>query len=523
LPEKFGAVVVADDLGRGRHLAIRENGDIYVHLRKHTEDSTTIVALRDTSGDGRADVQQGFSSIVGTGIEIHKNHLYYSDKTKVYRSPFNADELVPANKTEVVAELVEGGGHMEKPFTFDQAGNMYVNVGSQTNACQETPRTKASPGVDPCVELETRAGIWKFSDSELNQQQDLSKRYATGIRNANALVWNDHTNSLFFATHGRDDLHRFWPEYFTEDENVHLPAEELHEATEAGQDFGWPYCYFNQFEGKRFLNPEYGGDGKKTERCEGQPKPVITFPGHWGPNDILIYKGDQFPERYKHGIFVAFHGSWNRLGHFQAGYKVVFVPYENGRYSSNYEIFADAFVGTKPIRSTNEARFRPCGLAEGPDGSLYILDSQKGRLWRINYHPEGLPVPVKPIEMEMASLDESAEPPAIPAELEAGHKVYTTYCLACHQANGKGAPGMNPPLAGTDWVTGDKTRLINVILNGLSEPVEINGELYQNQMASHAFLTDQQIADVLSYIRKSFGNEASAITPEEVAERRAAL
>ena len=102
-----------------------------------------------------------------------------------------------------------------------------------------------------------------------------------------------------------------------------------------------------------------------------------------------------------------------------------------------------------------------------------------------------------------------------------GMKVYQTYCASCHMMSGKGAPGMNPPLIDTKWVLGDKERLIKVVLNGLSDPIEIKGEIYQNIMASHAFLTDQQIADVLSFIRNNWGNSASYITVDEVAETRA--
>ena len=86
--------------------------------------------------------------------------------------------------------------------------------------------------------------------------------------------------------------------------------------------------------------------------------------------------------------------------------------------------------------------------------------------------------------------------------------------------NGGGVPGLNPPLNETDWVTGDTKRLIGVVLNGLNEPIEIKGETYQNVMASHSFLSDQQIADVLTYIRQSFGNEAGPIGVEEVAAER---
>jgi glucose/arabinose dehydrogenase/cytochrome c553 len=515
LPENFAATVVVDSLGRGRHLVLRENGDIYVHLRRATEQGNGIVALRDTTGDGRADIIEEFSEFTGTGIEIHKDHLYYSTQTRVYRSPFEGDNLLPSSKIDTLIRLVEGAGHMEKPFTFDGEGNIYVNVGSMSNACQEETRSKGSKGVDPCVELDTRAGIWRFDDEATDQEQSLDKRYATGIRNAVALSWNKEVNALYVAQHGRDDLHRFWPDLFTQEENLELPAEEFFRIDE-GADCGWPYCYYNQFEQKKFLNPEYGGDGKITERCEGVTNPLVAFPGHWGPNDLLFYQGDQFPSKYKNGAFIAFHGSWNRLGGKQAGYNVVFIPMKDGKPTGDYEIFADGFTGTDSLTSPGDARFRPCGLAEGPDGSLYICDSQKGRIWRVMHYPDGVPE----VEGTEEQADETVAYGEVSAALEPGKKVYDAYCIACHQANGKGAPGMNPPLVETDWVTGDKERLIGVILNGMSEPTEINGETYQNAMASHAFLDDQQIADVLTFIRNYWGNEAEAITAEEVAALR---
>ncbi len=514
LPEKFGAVVVADSIGRGRHLAVNENGDIYVHLRRLTDEGHGIIALRDTTGDGRADIKAGFSEVAGTGIRLHKGYLYYSSRTEIFRSPLIPGQLLPNNQIDTLVHMVDGAGHMEKPFAFDGQGNMYVNIGSESNACQEVRRSKGSPGVDPCVELETRAGIWKFSDNALHQQQDVSLRYATGIRNAVAISWNDESNKIYALQHGRDDLHRFWPEYYTEEQNVELPAEEFIDVEE-GDDFGWPYCYWDPFKKQKLLNPEYGGDGEIIGRCEGIKEPLVAFPGHWGPNDLLFYKGDMFPEKYKNGAFIAWHGSWNRLGHEQAGYNIVFVPMKDGKPSGAWEIFADGFKGDKPITGSGDAVYRPCGLAEGPDGSLYVVDSQVGRVWRIMYYPEGIEKSV------LAKSDKTVETgPKVPVEvaesLKAGKKVYDAYCLPCHMANGLGAPGMNPPLTGTDYVLGDKERLIKVVLLGLNEPIEINGEIYQNAMASHAFLSDQQVADVLTFVRQSFGNSASEITASEV-------
>ena len=521
LPDKFAAIVVADSLGRGRHLAVNSNGDIYVHLRRKTDEGHAIIALRDTTGDGRADVREGFCEVTGTGIEIHNDYLYFASRTEIYRSPLQPGNLLPKQEVDTLVHMVDGSGHMEKTFAFDGAGNMLVNIGSQSNACQEEQRSKGSPGIDPCVELETRAGIWKFSDNELNQQQDISLQYATGIRNAVAVAWNTEVDKLYGLQHGRDDLHRFWPDFYTEEQNLDLPAEEFIDIDE-GDDFGWPYCYWDPFKNQKLLNPEYGGDGVSTERCDGIKEPLIGFPGHWGPNDLLFYQGDMFPERYRNGAFIAWHGSWNRLGHDQAGYNVVFVPMQDGKPSGNWEIFADGFKGPKPLKSSGDARFRPCGLAEGPDGSLYVVDSQIGRVWRIMYYPKGVKNRVG-VEEEFVTDELELEDTETPAELLAGKTVYDNYCLPCHMANGMGAPGMNPPLVGTEFVLGDKERLIKIVLQGLNEPIEINGEIYQNVMASHAFLSDQQIADVLTFVRQSFGNDAPSISSTEVNEVRSSL
>ncbi len=387
LPDNFDAVVVADSLGRGRHLAIRENGDLYVHLGSKTADGNSIIALRDTSGDGIADLMEDFAPYPGTGIEIHKNHLYFATKGRIYRMAFNGNSLVPTMQIDTIAKL-EGsdGGHSEKTFTFDQSGNMYVNVGSRSNACQEEMRSKGSKGKDPCIELEKRAGIWKFNDSALEQVQTREMRFATGIRNAVGITWDKASNKLYCMQHGRDDLHRFWPDIFTPEQNVELPAEELMLVND-GDDFGWPYCYYDPQQKQRFLNPEYGGDGKTIGRCESAKDPVYGFPGHWGPNDLLFYQGSQFPAKYHGGAFIAFHGSWNRLGHPQDGFKIMFLPMKDGTVHGEPEVFADAFIGAPSIDAPGDAKYRPCGLAEGPDGSLYIVDSMKGRVWRIVHAP----------------------------------------------------------------------------------------------------------------------------------------
>ena len=112
---------------------------------------------------------------------------------------------------------------------------------------------------------------------------------------------------------------------------------------------------------------------------------MIGFPGHFAPNDILFYTGDQFPEHYRNGAFIAFHGSTIRSPYSQAGYFVAFVPFKDGTPSGPWEVFADGFAGMDTIVNTTDAMHRPMGLAQGPDGSLYISDSRKGKIWRIMY------------------------------------------------------------------------------------------------------------------------------------------
>jgi glucose/arabinose dehydrogenase len=385
LPEGFSALVVTEETGRGRHIDVNNNGDIYVSLRDN-DDNKGIACLRDTTGDGKADIIEYAGEHVGTGIKLHKGYLYFGADTAVVRYPLAEGQLLPGNEWEMIARgFPQERQHEAKPMEFDGHGNMYVTVGAPANACMEQMRTKGSPGMDPCPILEYAGGIWKFKDDVLNQDQMTDgQRYATGIRHAVANSWNSNVNELYVVQHGRDQLHQFFPELYTTEENAELPAEEFFLVTE-GADFGWPYCYYDQIQEKKVLAPEYGGDGDVIDRCENKTDPIMAFPGHIGPNDLLFYTGTMFPEKYKNGAFIAFHGSWNRAPEPQSGFFVVFVPFEGQLPSGEWEIFADGFSGKDVIESTSDAEYRPCGLAEGPDGSLYVVDSNKGKIWRIIY------------------------------------------------------------------------------------------------------------------------------------------
>ena len=387
LPAGFCALVVADRIGPARHLTVAPNGDLYVALAKGAAGGG-IAALRDGDGDGRMEQVERFGDQNGTGIEVHGDYLYFAPDALILRYPMKAGQLVPSGKPEVIVTgLPAQRSHAAKAFAFDGAGYLYVDIGAPSNACQAQDRSAGSPGQDPCEQLANHAGIWRFRADELDQAAPVKgKRYATGLRNGVANAWNTSTGKLYVVQHGRDQLSELWPDRYDDEERAELPAEEMFEVQE-GDDFGWPYCYYDPNQEKKVLAPEYGGDGRTIGRCEEAEDPIVAFPAHWAPDDLLFYTGSQFPAHYRDGAFVAFHGSWNRQPFEQQGYRVAFVPFANGKPSANYETFADGFARVKVLRTPDDAAYRPVGLAQGPDGSLYISDSKQGRIWRVLYRP----------------------------------------------------------------------------------------------------------------------------------------
>ncbi len=193
------------------------------------------------------------------------------------------------------------------------------------------------------------------------------------------------TGSLFASQHGRDQLAANWPKLYTDALSAELPAEVVFRL-EAGGDYGWPYCYYDWRRRQNVLQPEYGGDGKTQGRCETAPRPVVAFPGHWAPDGLTFYNARHFPLKYRGGLFIAFHGSWNRAPLPQAGYKVMFVPIARGVAIGPAEIFADGFAGA--TLTPQGAKYRPTGLTVGPDGSLYVASDQgEGAVFRILAQP----------------------------------------------------------------------------------------------------------------------------------------
>lgn len=380
LPAGFCARIYADDVGAARHLAVAPNGDVYVAI----EDANTasagttrmrgrggLFAFRDTSGDGRADLVRPLNHLGGHGIAMRGDTLWFSTSSTVYRYVTDARRFGAVGPAETIVEGMPTGGHSSRSLALGDSNALFVNVGSDSNVCD---------GEDPCAETAVRAAIWKLDASRPRQRLEDGIRYASGIRNAVGLVWNPDFHSLFATQHGRDELGRF-RQYYAAGDNDVLPSEEFMRVAR-GDDFGWPYCYHDWRINKKVLAPEYGGDGARQERCANAARPLMGFPGHWAPDGLAFYNGTMFPPKYRHGAFIAFHGSWNRRRH--DGYKVVFVPFAGAMPAGDYEIFADGFAGER--KGPGSAQHRPVGVTVAPDGSLYITDDQRGRIYNIRFN-----------------------------------------------------------------------------------------------------------------------------------------
>lgn len=535
VPDGFEVVVVADSIGKARHLAVNTNGDIYVKLRFPLAEGENI-AMRDTDGDGKADVikhwgDYGRKGNYGTGMRIHKGYLYLSTAGEVYRHKLIQGELIPTDKGELLMvddykNAKHGYEHVAKPITFDQDGHMYIPFGSPGDVCQIINRKPGSLGQYPCPQLDWHGGVWQFADDKPNQLQKDGKLYATGIRSIVGMAWNPADQTLYALQHGRDNFASTWPDLFSPWQSALLPSEEFLRVPE-GSDAGWPYLYYDQMQGKKLVNPEYVPQSDSLGDPSSYNQPLIGFPGHFAPNDLLFYTGDQFPERYRNGAFIAFHGSTIRAPYPQAGYFIGFVPFKDGKPSGPWEVFADGFAGTDTILNTSDAKYRPMGLAQGPDGSLYISESEKGKIWRVmfkgdrqSFGPAQLAGMQKHLELPHIKTPHEVLDNLDAGRIAGGERLYIKHCSVCHLPDGKGDGTRYPPIFNSDYVTGAPRDLINIMLKGLQGQVTLRGQVYDGVMPAFDYLEDEEIAQILTYVRNNLGNKASSIPAFAVQTQR---
>lgn len=381
LPPGFCATIFSDSAGPARELAVRKNGDVIVGVLDQRRQPGGVLVLRDTNKDGHADLEEHFGETGVHGVVLQGDStLLVSTASEVLRYRLT-DSLTPKKKVDTLVTGLAVRPIPSHTIVLDARGNLIVNVGAVTNACQpkETPDT---PGRDPCPELETAGGIWRFRADKTNQTIKDGTRIATGLHNAIALAVNPADTMIYAVSHDRDYLHDLWPNLYTAEENATLPAEEMVRLASSRADYGWPYCYYDYLKQSRVMSPEYGGNKVDIGRCDRLIQPLMTYPAHWSPMSMLFYAGKMFPANYRGGAFIAFHGSSNRAPLAEEGYQVIYQTFKDG-YAADYTVFATGFAGAG--MTAQSAEHRPVGLAQGPDGALYLSDDKGGRIWKITY------------------------------------------------------------------------------------------------------------------------------------------
>jgi glucose/arabinose dehydrogenase/mono/diheme cytochrome c family protein len=522
LPPGFRALVVADNVTGGRKIGkngdalrfitVAPNGDLYAKTLWGG-----IFAMRDTDGDGRFDKTQEFGSGGGTGIMLRDGWLYHSSNSAVYRYKYTPGQLVPSGEPETIVSGLPDvrNTHNAKTFAFDGQGRLLVEVGSPYNVYSDGDRALGAKGKDPTEFQKNHGGFWRFDADKPNQTQADGQRFSTGHRHSIALAWNPTSRAFFMAQMGRDQLNAVDPVHYTAKDNAEGVSEEFHVLRE-GANLGWPFTHYDPIRKARMLAPEFGGDNEKKAEPGKYPDPLVAFPAHWAPLQMTLYTGTQFPAKYRGGMFITFHGSWNRAPQPQEGYNVCFIPFDSkGMPTGSYEVFASGFPGKDVFTAVRDARYRPGGVAVGPDGSLYISETNKGRIWRIIYTGEPSTPAAAPTVKATAPVP-AVKPPVAIVVNQRGKELYNQMCATCHMADGSGAGNLQPALLDSAVVKGDPAQLIRVILKGPAAVLPADRPKYSNVMAAFGFLRDRQIADVATYLRQAFGEGATAIEPADV-------
>ena len=389
LPPGFHATLVAEGLGPMRHLAIRDNGDIYLSTGRGVaaQGGAGIVALH-LGADHKADQTEHFGIVDGgTGIRIWHGALYAASPSRVYRFAFHGKDLLPGSEPTVIVDNIPKSKQSNHAIAINRKGDLFVSVDGTDNICTApNPPAGTTPvGLKPCPDLGVRSGIWRFSAAKTGQSFDKGEQIATGIRDLNAMdLAQDGT--LYGIMHGRDTTARQFPAVATQADDDHIADEMV--AVAKGTDFGWPYSYYDGERQLQLVAPEYGGDGK-TAATGNFAKPAVTFQSkRAAPLDVVFYDGKSFPAQYRGGAFIALHGTGGqKIEGGQTGHNIVFVPRGADGKLGAPTVFADGFfVAAQPgAAGRPTTNYRPSGVAVGPDGALYVVDSVKGRLWRIAY------------------------------------------------------------------------------------------------------------------------------------------
>ena len=350
----FEVSLFAEDFDNPRTTYALPNGDVLVvestrewpdRPDRPDKSRNRITLFRDTKKDGKPDLREVFLTGLNMpyGMLLVGNWFYVGNTNGVVRYPYRAGETKITAKGEKVLDL-PGGGHFTRNLIADPAGRkIYIAIGSASNVDEENEWEKD----------QRRAGI-----VEMNPDGSGARIFAKGLRNPVGMDWEPQTNQLWTVVNERDLLgDDLVPDYLT--------------SVREGAFYGWPYSYFGQNEDPR-------KKGQRPDLVAKAIKPDYAVGSHVAALGLAFYRGKTFPQRYHGGAFIGMHGSWNRSK--MVGYKVAFVPFENGKPAGPLEDILTGFIANE---DKSEAYGRPVGVTVWTDGSLLVADDSGGKIWRV--------------------------------------------------------------------------------------------------------------------------------------------
>ncbi len=277
------------------------------------------------------------------GMALIGDQLYVANTNAVMRFPYKAGQTKLEGEGTKVLDLPEGGynNHWTRNLLANKDGSkLYVSVGSASNVAE---RGTAEELLRACV-------------LEMNPDGTGLRVFGSGLRNPVGMAWEPKTGGLWTAVNERDELgDELVPDYLT--------------SVADGAFYGWPYSYFGKNEDPR-------RKGERPDLVAKAVVPEVPLGSHTASLGLAFYTGEAFPEKYRGGAFVGQHGSWNRSSF--SGYKVVFVPFADGKPSGQVEDFLTGFIANE-----NEVYGRPVGVTQLADGSLLVADDAGNCIWRV--------------------------------------------------------------------------------------------------------------------------------------------
>jgi glucose/arabinose dehydrogenase len=349
-PEGFTVTKFADGFQNPRWTYLAPNGDFFVCESNTRKSANRITILRDKDNDGEFELRETFIGDLNQplGMLSVGNFFYIANTDGLYKYPYKSGQTsLKSAEGKKIVDLPAGGynNHWTRNIITNKAQDkIYISVGSASNVAEH--------GMEEEIR---RANILEV---DLNGENE--KVFASGLRNPVGMDWNPENGELWTAVNERDKLgDNLVPDYIT--------------SVKEDGFYGWPYFYYGSIEDPRL-------EGKAPMSADTSIMPDVSVGPHTASLGFTFYNDDSFPATYKNGAFVGQHGSWNRS--VLSGYRVVFIPFENGKPTGKPVDFLTGFI---PENSTSEVYGRPVCVAVTSTGDLLVNDDTGNMIWKVSY------------------------------------------------------------------------------------------------------------------------------------------